>query len=244
MMMLNRQTPFRSILVPISLLSMTLASLLVAILALLIAVMSAIYTRMQAISSDRLAEIEIDRRHRELTPKFRIRAQVIDESAYPGFARLFVMLAGGQLESLDAATITILNTVEIQPWGLPEGVTEPEADQILWSGWEFDTWFYGGREKKASDHRHSIPRRLSRVEGKDWYELLLRRTAPPKWDKRTGAEWRTGYESVPLRLHLKCQVAGFKTWDIFENVTVEPLKQESAAPGAQGNAEERSEGDS
>jgi hypothetical protein len=59
---------------------MTLASLLVAILALAIAVMSAVYTRMQAISSDRLAEIEIDRRHRELTPKFRIRAQIIDES--------------------------------------------------------------------------------------------------------------------------------------------------------------------
>jgi hypothetical protein len=43
------------------------------------------------------------------------------------------MLADGQLESLDAVTITILNTIEIQPWGLPEGTTEAEADQLLWS---------------------------------------------------------------------------------------------------------------
>lgn len=203
---------------------MTLASLLVAILALTIAIVSSIYTRRQAISSDRLAEIEIDRRHRELAPKFRVRAQVIDESAYPGFARLFVMLADGQLESLDAVTITILNTVEIQPWGLPKGISEHDADKILWSGWEFET-FISGR-KKASDHRHSIPRRLSRPEGKDWYELLIRRTAPPNWGKWTNEDWRTSYDGAPLRLHLKCELAGHLPWIIFENVTVEPLESD------------------
>lgn len=54
------------------------------------------------------------------------------------------MLADGQLEALDAVTITILNTVEIQPWGLPESITEADAEAILWSGWEFDTFFTGG----------------------------------------------------------------------------------------------------
>jgi hypothetical protein len=71
---------------------------------------------------------------------------------------------------------------------------------------------------------------MSRTEGKDWYQLLLRRTAPPAWDKRTEAEWRTDYQSLPLRLHLKCQVTGFKTWNIFENVTVEPLELETKSP--------------
>ena len=92
-----------------------------------------------------MAEIEQQRRHRELMPKFRVRGQLMDNSPYPGFAILFVMLGDGELKTLDAVTITILNTVEIQPWGLPEGVTEKDAEEFLWSGWEFDTFIDGRR---------------------------------------------------------------------------------------------------
>ena len=74
-------------------------------------------------------------------------------------------------------TLTILNTVEIQPRGLPEGVTEADAERALWSGWEFDTFLAGA--VKASSHRQSRSRSFSRREGKAWYQLLLRHTSPP-----------------------------------------------------------------
>jgi hypothetical protein len=177
-------------------------------------------------TADLLAKIEQQRRHRELTPKFRVRGQVLDDSAYPGFAILFVMLSDGLLETLDAVTITILNTVEIQPWGLPEGVTEADAEGVLWSGWEFDTFLTGGVGQgavKALSHRQSKPRSFSRREGKDWYQILLRRTAPPAWDNNwTEEKWRMKWETFPLRLSLDCYLAGHQSWIVYENVTVKP----------------------
>jgi hypothetical protein len=178
-----------------------------------------------------MAQIELQRQHRELTPKFRIRSRILDDSARPGFAILFVMLADGQLEILDAVTITILNTVEIRPWGLPEeDTTEAEAEETLWSGWEFDTFFTGSRDRraaKAASARQSKPRSFSRPEGKDWYELLLRRTRTPNWGDWTEETWREAWKTFPLRLSLDCHLAGHQPWLVFENVTIEPSNAES-----------------
>jgi hypothetical protein len=149
-----------------------------------------------------LTQIEEQRRHGEVTPKFRIRCQVQKDLPDPGFAILFVMLAGGELEALDTVTLTILNTVEVRPWGLPGGVTVDQAEEVLWSGWEFDTFFTGHAGKRAlmaSSHRQSKPRPFSRRDGKDWFQLLLRRTAPPTWQnwpkksgRRSGKPFRCG----------------------------------------------------
>lgn len=172
-----------------------------------------------------VAEIEKQRRHQELMPDFRVRAAILDDAAYPGFAVLFVMLLDGQLDALDAVTITILNTVEIRPWNLPDGIGEAEAEKVIWSGWEFDTFLIGSRDpraKLAASHRQSKPRPFSRREGKDWYQLLIRRTRPPEWDGRTEEKWRSQYDEVPIRLALKCTLAGHEPWIVYKNVTVEP----------------------
>ena len=213
---------------------LAVAAALGSVLSAVVAAVAAFWARAAAERANEaaglMAEIEQQRRHRELTPKFRIRAQVMDNSPYPGFAILFVMLGDGELKTLDAVTITILNTVEIQPWGLPEGVTEKDAEEFLWSGWEFDTFLTGGvgqRAVKAASHRQSKPRCLSQPDGKDWYELLLRRTAPPNWDNWTKEKWRSKWETFSLRLSLDCRLAGHQPWVVYETVTIEPPEVES-----------------
>jgi hypothetical protein len=171
-----------------------------------------------------MAEIEQQRRHRELMPRFRVRSQIMDGSPYPGFAILFVILVEGQLDALDEVTITILNTVGIQPWGLPSDVSEADADGVLWSGWEFDTFLTGGaglQAVKALSHRQSKPRPFSRREGKDWCQLLLRRTRPPSWANWTEDEWRTKWDTFPLRLSMDCHLSGHQLWIVYENVEIE-----------------------
>jgi hypothetical protein len=172
-----------------------------------------------------MAEVEKQRRHQELMPNFRVRATILDDSVYPGFATLFVMFLDGQLDALDAITIVILNTVDLRPWNLPDSVDEAEAEKIIWSGWEFDTFFVGSRDPRAhlaASRRQSKPRPFSRREGKDWYQLLIRRTRPPEWDGRTEEEWRSQYDEVPIRLALECVLAGHEPWTVYKNVTVEP----------------------
>jgi archaellum component FlaG (FlaF/FlaG flagellin family) len=51
---------------------MAVASLILAIIAILVARASAAYTRKQATEQARVASIEHDRRHDELTPEFKI----------------------------------------------------------------------------------------------------------------------------------------------------------------------------
>jgi len=176
-------------------------------------------------TADTIAEIEHQRRHQELTPKFRVRATIVDDSVRPGFAGLFVLFLDGQLDALDAVTITILNTVELRPWTLLDGVTEAEAEEVIWSGWEFDTFWVGSRDqraKKATSNRQTKPRPFSRREGKDWYELLMRRTRPPRWGDWTEEKWRERYGEVPLRLSLECRLAGHEPWIVYKIVPIEP----------------------
>jgi hypothetical protein len=184
-------------------------------------------------AADIMAQIEQQRRHSQLTPKFRIRCQVQEDWPDPGFAILFVMLAGGELEALDTVTVTILNTAEIRPWGLPDNVTVGEAEEVLWSGWEFDTFFTGGAGKRAlmaSSHRQSKPRPFSRRDGKDWCQVLLRRTAPPTWQNWTREEWQAKWETFPLRLSLDCHAEGHRPWTVYQNVKIEPSQPGTPSP--------------
>ncbi len=144
--------------------------------------------------------IERQRRHRELTPKFQVKCM----AGVPrdGFALLFVNLSGGELEAFDSVQITILNTVNVQPWGLPDDVSQADAEAVIWAGWEFNT-FFGPAVGHAVSRRQSRPRSYSRVSGKDWEQLLLRETRPPRWNKMTLEEWRSYWREAPLRLRLE-----------------------------------------
>jgi hypothetical protein len=169
-----------------------------------------------------MVAIEEQRYHHELTPKFRIRCT----SGVPqdGFARLFVSLVGGELEAFDSVQVTILNTVDIRPWGLPEGVSQADAEAVLWAGWKFNT-FFGPAAAHDLSSRQSRPRMYSRASGKDWEELLLWETHPASWDKMTPEEWRAKWREIPLRLRIECRRSDSKhPWVVNYNVEVEHLE--------------------
>lgn len=187
--------------------------------AVLSAVVAAVAARQARSAATTMLTIEKQRHHAELTPKFTIKC----EAGVPqeGFALLFVNLAGGQLDAFDSVQVSILNTVDIRPWGLPEDVTIAEAEAAIWAGWQFNT-FFGPANAHAASPRQSKPRQYSRASGQDWEELLLRETVPPRWHEMTRDEWRAYWRDVPLRLRVECNLHDTaEPWVVNWNVKVE-----------------------
>jgi hypothetical protein len=132
---------------------------------------------------------------------------------------------------LDEVAISILNTVDINPPGLPKGVTQYEAEAVIWAGWEFDTFLTGGLGKEAIQavsHRQSKPRSFSRRAGRDWCEFLIRRTRPPSWDTRNEEEWRSFWDTAPLRISISCHLDGHEPWIVYKQVMVKSPPAEAS----------------
>lgn len=111
-----------------------------------------------------LAAIERDRRRDELTPEFEITCTARDPDV--DSATLFVKLTPGRLEALDEVTITILDETGADHWahGLPDGLTQEEAEAFVWGPWEFNT----GASKQVVSNRTTVTRPYSLVTGKNW----------------------------------------------------------------------------
>lgn len=165
-----------------------------------------------------LAVIEEGRRHDELTPVFEITCTA--ESAAANSATLRVILASGGVERLDEVTITIQDETGSDHWarGLPDGVTQEEAEAFVWGQWEFNT----GASAQVDSNRTTRPRSYSLVTGKNWDVLSLRRTRPGRWmDGTSPQEWHRQQTSKPVRLLLTCRRDGWKwPWLIPRDVKV------------------------
>jgi hypothetical protein len=163
-----------------------------------------------------MRDIEEQRHHRELSPQFTIMCWA--NVPLPGFALLQVGLFGGQLDAVDSVQITILNTVDIRR--PPE---DDDAEAYIWAGWQFDTFFKPppGTIPNAMSPRQSQPRPYSRTTGRDWEQLRLRETRPPRLAKMSPAEWREFWRDAPLRLRLECCIGNHEPWVVYQNVWVE-----------------------
>lgn len=84
-----------------------------------------------------MAGVERDRRYQELTPEFDVTFTARDTA--DDSADLRVALKPGRLQRLDEVTITILDEAGKDHWtrGLPDGVTQDEAEMFVWGPWEF-----------------------------------------------------------------------------------------------------------
>jgi len=170
-----------------------------------------------------LAAIERDRRYEELTPEFRITCTV---KGGTGLAYLRIILTGGRLEALDAVTVTILDEAGQDHWGrgLPDGVTQEEAQAFVWGPWEFSK----GMSEQVVSNRESRPQPYSRVSGKNWDVLPMAPTGPGRWVNQAGRdEWRKWRKDQPVRLLLTCRRNGYEPWFIQRDVKVE---QEEGSP--------------
>ena len=83
-------------------------------------------------TAGQMASIEHQRRHQELTPDFDITLTVRDTAA--DSADLRVALKPGTLLRLDQVWVTILDEAGKDHWtrGLPDGVTQEEAEMFVW----------------------------------------------------------------------------------------------------------------
>jgi hypothetical protein len=106
-------------------------------------------------TADKVAAIERQRRHSELTPQFQVTCT--ERKTAPGSAAMHVTLTGpAGLDHLDEVTISILDETGQDHWGhgLPQGVTSEEAELFVWGPWAFNT----GASAQVSDNRTTRPR--------------------------------------------------------------------------------------
>jgi hypothetical protein len=135
-------------------------------------------------------------------------------------ADLRVSLTGGGLEYLDEVVLTILDETGRDHWtrGLPDGVTQEQAEAFVWGPWEFNT----GASTQVVSNRETVPRPYSRVSGKNWDLLSLTPTRPGCWMTGTGQDdWRKQYRDHPVRLLITCRREGYEPWFVQRDVQAE-----------------------
>lgn len=167
-------------------------------------------------TATKMASIERDRRHQELTPRFQITCK--EKSGAPAYAELHVMLTDGGLDHLDEVTVKILDETGSDHWapGLPDGVTHEQAEAFVWGPLEFNT----GASDQVVSNRRTKPRPYSRMSGQNWDLLSLQRTRPGHWMTATGeGDWRKEHGG-PVRLQLTCRCDGYEPWSLLREIPV------------------------
>lgn len=118
--------------------------------------------------------------------------------------------------------MTILDEAGQDHWsrGLPEGVTQDDAEAFVWGGWEFNI----GASEQVVSNRTTRPRAYSLVTGKNWDLLSMNRTRPGPWMSSTSRdEWRKRYAGQPVRLLITCRRDGYEPWIVLCEVRAEPV---------------------
>jgi len=166
-----------------------------------------------------MARIEQDRWHQDLTPEFDVTFTARDTA--DDSADLRVTLKRSPLGRLDEVIITILDEAGKDHWtrGLPDGVTQAEAQMFVWGPWEFNT----GASEQVVSNRVSRTRAYSLTTGKNWDLLPLTRTRPGRWMSPTSQDnWRKQYTDQPVRLLITCRRAGHEPWAVPYDAETEP----------------------
>lgn len=151
-------------------------------------------------------------------PKFEIAGE--ERSSSGDSAILRVALKPGRLERLDEVSVTILDETGSDHWayGLPQGVTQEEAEAFVWGPWEFNT----GASTQVVSNRTTRPRAYSLVTGRNWDRLGLRRTQPGRWMPDNPEQWRKQQAGKPIRLLFTCRRDGYEPWTVLYEVHVKP----------------------
>ena len=102
-------------------------------------------------------------------------------------------------------------------------MTQEEAEAFVWGPWEFNTH----ASVQIATNRVSQTRAYSRVTGKNWDLLPLRRTRPGHWmSTYSQQQWQGDYEDHPVRLLITCRREGYEPWTLLQEVTTGPGPEE------------------
>lgn len=165
-------------------------------------------------TSRSLAAIESSRRHEESAPIFRLDGV---ESQDGENAYITATLAGGSWETVQEVVLTILDETgqDRRSGPPPDGVTQDQYDQFLWSRWEFNA----GASEQVVNYRESRPRTYSWIGGKDWDYLHLKGTHAGGWmSDAQRKSWRT--DRIPTLRVLITAKHDTDTWHQLHEVTM------------------------
>lgn len=192
---------------------------------------SVVYARRSARSSESAAQSaaitaghDSDRRHTELTPRFRLTLQ----PANPGITtlKLLIYLLGpAELERLDALTVSIRDD---HPWrgeGTPSaaGPAPEQVKRQVWGRWMFRSGTGPGADRTRGVPGADETGRTTPTGGMPVGEELpffLDPTSPPSWSHQDLQAWQEQMGPY-LRLRLECVREGQKPWMLTAEIMVD-----------------------
>lgn len=181
-------------------------SIVFAALSAVAAVGSFLAARASNRTAQRLTQIEADRRHEELMPRFEVQAFANEASQ----VRLTVKLVGpSALDWLDEFRVVVRDDTTDHSSPLVGGPTPIEVDAQVWSPFRFVPRIDGA----TADGRSTG---VFRILLGDDRQFLLEPTPVPRWS--TPDAWKAMYQGSPLRL----TILGRRGTNAVWSVPVEP----------------------
>jgi type II secretory pathway pseudopilin PulG len=207
---------------------MEVAALIVSIISALGAAAAVWYARRSdrsaaksAAAAATTATLDLQRRHDELTPRFRLTC----EPSNPGATtlRLRVSLSGPpELERLDALTVTIRddNPWRAQGTSLAVSYTPEQVAAQIWGPYRFRP-----HTGPNADPVRKIPGadptgRVTSTDGMpvgEELEFLLEPTSPPPWSDQQPEAWQQ-QQGTAVRLRLDCQRDEWDPWTLTPEI--------------------------
>lgn len=178
---------------------------------------SAVASERSAVASEARAALEGQRRHAEMTPRFRITVA----PANPGSdsLRLGVFLVGPpELDRLDSLTVTIRDDHPWRAQGSPlaGGPSTEEVAAQIWGPYRFMPGTGPGADSTKGIPGADPTGRVTPTRGMPVGEALpffLEPTRPPQWSAQPLENWR--HERGPaIRLQLECRRDGWEPWTL------------------------------
>ncbi|MET7902597.1 hypothetical protein ABZS86_14410 [Streptomyces sp. NPDC005355] len=161
-------------------------------------------------TADSVAEVERERWHHEMTPRFDVTITRLGSGSDQ--ASLLLTFEGPPaLERLDAVEIEIRDDGYTHGSGLAGGPSQQDIDETIWGPYRFKPGIDG-----ASTNGRKVP--AAAMELGEWRKLALEQSFAPAWTD--GAYWRNQYAGAPVRLWVRCRREGHQPWVLTYNVDV------------------------
>jgi hypothetical protein len=170
------------------------------------------------------AGLDADRRHSELTPRFRITVSPTNPGS--DTLKLVIYLNGpAELGRLDELNVTIRNDHHWrgETTQLAGGPTQEQIAEHIWGRWRFIPSVGPGADSirgipGADDTGRTCPTRGMPV-GEE-LQFALEPTQPPRWSEQTTEQWHAWMGNY-LRLRLECRRDGHEPWLLTVEMTID-----------------------
>jgi hypothetical protein len=171
-------------------------------------------------TANQLAQIEIDRRHAELTPQFNLTATRVSGD----FVRVDIKLVGPfALQWIDELTVSVRNDSTDHRSNLAGGPTDEDIAKVVWGPLRF----LPNADGATKDGRSVAPVPLEVGNDRPFW---MEPTQPPPWSDPNSQWWQSLYGGQGIRLMLHCESAKFGVWDLPLEIAITGLEPTTRIP--------------